>query len=187
MLFALVALAFLSHISTFAILITLVALVALSLWKGGEFPPPSSGVAARRHGSGGPLLGGHVLRTPAEACTPTALRARTQTAATSPRNVTPPVSAATFVPGASSATRASSTPLTTRIARAWVLTSSGVGGQILVLAAAGLWRLWLTGLRDRLTIVLAAWGLAYLGYLGVGLSCRSGRSSSATRPSSLGA
>ena len=37
-LFALVALAFLSHISTFAILsITLVALVALSLWKGGEF------------------------------------------------------------------------------------------------------------------------------------------------------
>jgi hypothetical protein len=167
-LFSLFALAFLSHISTFAILsITLVALGALSLWKGGEF----------RHRRAMSLLAATVLAALFSVVTyyghftevfATALRARTQTAATSPRNVTSPVSAEPSSPGASSATRASSTPLTTRIARAWVLTSSGIGWPILVLAAAGLWRLWLTGLRDRLTIVLAAWGLAYLGYLGVG-------------------
>ena len=137
------------------------------LWKGGEF----------RHRRAMSLLAATVLAALFSVVTyyghftdvfATALRARTQTAATSPRNVTSPVSAEPSAPSASSATRASSTPLTTRIARAWVLTSSGVGWPILVLAAAGLWRLWLTGLRDRLTIVLAAWGLAYLGYLGVG-------------------
>lgn len=166
-LFALVALAFLSHISTFAILsITLAALATLSLWRGGE----------SRHRRAVSLFAVTVLAALFSVVTyyghfadvfATALRARTQTAASAP-SATSPVRSEPSAPSQSSATRASSTPLTTRIARAWVLTSSGVGWPILVLAAAGLWRLWLTGLRDRLTIVLAAWGLAYLGYLGVG-------------------
>jgi hypothetical protein len=164
-LFVSFALAFLSHISTFAVLsLTLVALAAFYLWRGG----------AGRRREGLWLFGVTVAAALFSVAVyygqfgdvfATALRERTKTAAPS----------ATISPGGEAGASQSpgpgntSIPLTTRVARAWVLTVSGVGWPILVLAAVGLWRVWISGIQDRLGIALCAWGVAYLGFLGIGI------------------
>jgi hypothetical protein len=165
-LFVLVSLAFLSHISTLAVLsVTLVALAALYWWKGGE---------ARRSAAVA-LLSVTVMAALFSVVTyyghfgdafATALRERTRppaASATVSPDVEPPVAKSAEGGGASS------TPLLTRIARASILTASGVGWPMLLLSAVGLWRVWLGGLQDRLAIALMAWGVAHLGYLGVGI------------------
>jgi hypothetical protein len=168
-LFILFALAFLSHIGTFAILpITLLALAALYRWKGRE----------GLHRNALPLLAVTVVAALFSVVTyyghfgdvfAAALRARTQTTVSRASDPSSSGSREPSVGSQSSAGPSTPTPLATRVARAWVLTVSGVGWPILLLAALGLWRVWISGLHDRLAIVLAAWGVAYVGYLGVGI------------------
>ncbi len=59
-----------------------------------------------------------------------------------------------------------------RLADALVATVDGIGWPILILAIVGAWRLAEDGPRDRLTYLLAAWGLACLAFLGVGILTR---------------
>jgi hypothetical protein len=157
LLFSLCSLAFLSHVSTFALLaFTLVALAFFYRWRGG---PPLSRTAWT-------ILGvtivaalfavvvyyghfGDVYRT--------ALRVRSEAAATH----APPLS--NVPPSSASAT----VSIGMRIGNALAFTFAAVGWPILVLAAVGSWRVWSEGLRDRAVFAIAAWGVAYVTFLAV--------------------
>ena len=89
--------------------------------------------------------------------------------------------------GASPAGNNGSTPVTTRIARAWVIRCRASVRPIPGFSAVGVWRVWISGLRDRLALALGAWGVAYSDISALEFCCRSGLSSSATRRSSSGA
>jgi len=58
-------------------------------------------------------------------------------------------------------------PLHRRILNAVAQTWRNIGWPILLLGVVGAWRLWVEGPRDRLTLVLGAWGLAALVFLTV--------------------
>jgi hypothetical protein len=150
---AIVAIALLAHVSTFAILTS--TLVALAAWYW--------------------LLGGPALRAPARRILiatgvaiavsvvayyghfgevyQRALRIRGETAAPAPAATPqPPVPS---LPG--------------RTAQALSITAQAVGWPVLLLAVFGAWRFWQTGRRDRLTCAVLAWTVAFVVFLGVGL------------------
>jgi len=158
-LFLLCALAFLSHVSTFALLlVTLVAVAFFYRWRGGP----------ALHRTAWSILGvtvtatlfavvvyyghfGEVYRT--------ALRVRAEApTAQSPTE--------TGAPGLPSSPR-TPMPLQTRIANALTFTVTAIGWPILILAVAGVWRLWAGGMRDRAAFIVAAWGIGYVAFLGV--------------------
>ena len=56
-------------------------------------------------------------------------------------------------------------PLRGRVAAALSETAANIGWPILLLALVGAWRLWVRGGRDRLVLVLVAWGVACLGFV----------------------
>jgi hypothetical protein len=157
-LFSLCALAFLSHVSTFALLaVTLVALMFFYRWRGG---PALSRTAW--------TIGGVTIVAALFAIAVyyahfadvyrTALRVRSEAAATvaaSPPSVLPE----STVPAGVS--------LGGRLANALAFTVTAVGWPILLLAALGLGRLWSERLRDRLMFLVAAWGISYVAFLGV--------------------
>jgi hypothetical protein len=156
-LFSLCALAFLSHVSTFALLaVTLVALAFFYRWRGGPALSRTAwtilGVTIVAALFAVVVYYGHfgdVYRT--------ALRVRSEATATqSP-------SAASVPPSSASATA----PLGVRIGNALAFTYAAVGWPILVLAAVGAWRVWSDGLRDRAVFAVAAWGVAYIAFLAV--------------------
>jgi hypothetical protein len=150
---AIVAVALLAHVSTFAILTS--TLVALAAWCW--------------------LLGGSALRAPARRMLiatavamavsvvayyghfgevyQRALRVRGETAAPATAGMPQPP-----IPS-----------LPARAAQALSITTQAVGWPVLLLAAFGAWRFWRTGLRDRLTCAVLAWAVAFVVFLGVGL------------------
>ncbi len=155
---AIIALAFLSHVSTFAILaLTLIALAG-SYW----------------------LLGGPALRAPARRILiatgvavvvsvaayyghfgdvyTRALRVRAQTAAV-----------ATPETGGASAPRQTVPSLPARTVEALSIARQAVGWPVLLLAAVGAWRFGAAGTRDRLACAIIAWGTAFAVFLAVGL------------------
>jgi hypothetical protein len=147
---AIVAIALLAHVSTFAILTSTLVALAASYW----------------------LLGGPALRAPARRILiatgiaialsvvayyghfgevyQRALRIRGETA-----------SAGTPQPSVPS--------LPGRTAQALSITAQAVGWPVLLLAAFGAWRFWQTGRPDRLTCAVLAWTVAFAVFLGVGL------------------
>jgi hypothetical protein len=157
--FAVCALAFLSHISTFTQLcVTLTALGVLFWWRGGD--------ALRRPGRLVVLTAvaagvfavvvyyGHftdVYRT--------AWRARTQAAVASQKGGPPRTAAIPERPSASGA------GVATRTANALRLTGTEIGWPILLLAGVGVWQISLRGLRDRLSLTIAALAATYLAFL----------------------
>ncbi len=162
--FLLAGLALLSHISTAAILfVTLVALAFFYRWRGG----PSL------HRTAWSVLAvtmaavlfsiatyyGHfvdVYRTLAR------VRA-------SPAAVASGEAGETRAPPVETSKPRVATPLLNRIAHALGLTITAIGWPIVLLAVAGLWRVWASGAGDRLTLVLGAWGVAYCVFLGIGI------------------
>jgi hypothetical protein len=56
-----------------------------------------------------------------------------------------------------------------RVSSAAALTVSGVGWPILVLAAVGTWSAWTRG-RDRLLLVVSAWAVTYVAFVGLGIA-----------------
>jgi len=62
-----------------------------------------------------------------------------------------------------------SAPLHQRAVHALRLSGSVVGWPIALLAGVGAWSVWRTGLRDRLSLMLLAWGVAFLVFSGVGI------------------
>jgi hypothetical protein len=153
--FALCALAFLSHVSTFALLgVTLVALAFFYRWRGGPALSRTAwtilGVTILAALVAVVVYYGHfadVYRT--------ALRVRTAATglATQPNLPSSPVPAGV--------------PLAGRVSNALAFTVAAVGWPILVLASLGIWRVWSEGLRDRVVYLVSAWGLAYAAFLGV--------------------
>jgi hypothetical protein len=156
-LFSLCALAFLSHVSTFALLaVTLVALAFLYRWRGGPALSRTAwtilGVAIVAALFAVAVYYGHfadVYRT--------ALRVRAEATANLPP--APPNLPESAIPGGVS--------LGGRVRNALAFTIAAVGWPILVLAALGIWRVWSERLRDRVVLLVAAWGIAYVAFLGV--------------------
>ena len=154
-LFSLCALAFLSHVSTFALLaVTLVALAFFYRWRGGPALSRMAwtilGVTTVAALAAVVVYYGHfgeVYRT--------ALRVRSEAA----------VMESLPVPTGRSAPAAN--PLGVRIGNALAFTFGAVGWPILVLAGVGMWRVWSGGLRDRAGFAVAAWGVAYVAFLAV--------------------
>ncbi len=153
---ALIALALLSHVSTFAILAFTLAALAGAYW----------------------VLGGPALRTPARRILVAtgvavilsvavyyghfgevyqrALRVRAQTAAPA-------------APQAAPAGRQAIPSFAGRALEAASITAQAVGWPVLLLAAAGAWRFRTAGTHDRLTCAVIAWALAFLVFVAVGL------------------
>ncbi len=156
-LFSLCALAFLSHVSTFALLgVTLVALAFFYRWRGGSALSRTAwmilGVTIAAALFAVVVYYGHfgdVYRT--------ALRVRSDAVVAQPLAV--PDAPAPVVPATIS--------LGVRIENALDFTFAAVGWPILVLAGFGVWGVWSKGLRDRGGFVVAAWGVAYVAFLAV--------------------
>jgi hypothetical protein len=158
--FALTAMAFLAHISTAALLgVTLLAAAALYRVWGDR----------RLHATAGALLAvtagaalfaivtyyGHfseVYRT---------LDRVRPAAATAPLEAPPAGSDPQAAP--------LPTPLPTRAAHAVMLAIAVTGWPIVLLAGIGAWRCCLTRAADRLTLVLGAWGVAFVTFFCVGM------------------
>jgi hypothetical protein len=154
-LFSLCVLAFLSHVSTFALLaVTLAALAFFYRWRGGPALSRTAwtifGVTIVAALFAVVVYYGHfgeVYRT--------ALRVRSEAAVTQSL----PLPAGRSAPAAD--------PLGVRIGNALAFTFGAVGWPILVLAGVGSWRVWSGGLRDRAGFAVAAWGVAYVAFLAV--------------------
>jgi hypothetical protein len=156
------AVALLSHVSTFGLLlVTLSSFAMWCWWLGGapaRTPARSIGMAL----AAAVVLSvvayyghfGDTYRT----------LARVQSQASAPAVAAQPSPAERTV-----ARGAPPTPLATRAARALESGVRDFGWPILVLALAGSWRLWASPSRDRLTLALAAWGVAYVVFMGLGL------------------
>jgi hypothetical protein len=84
-------------------------------------------------------------------------------ATTSTQSFDPDVQART-VPG-----QGRSTTVPDRTAHALGLTATAIGWPIVILAIIGVHNVWRSASRDRLTLLLAAWGTAYLVFLAVGV------------------
>jgi hypothetical protein len=91
----------------------------------------------------------------------TALRVRAHTTATQSQT-------GTAAPAQASPARAA-LPLQARLTNALTFTVAAIGWPILILAAAGIWRLWADEVRDRGVFLVAAWGVAALVFLGIAL------------------
>jgi hypothetical protein len=158
---ALASLAFLSHVSTFAIslttLLTLAVLYVLPIAPGlraagrALFLATFVAVAfatVTYYGHFGDVYRG-------------ALRVR-QTAASNPATPSQP-------PTASATGAAPVTSLSARTLSAMRLTGESVGWPILLLALVGCWRVRREDIRNPLGLALVAWGIAFVVFLGVAL------------------
>ena len=166
--FALVSLAFLSHISTAAHLgVTLVVLVVLWRWLGAadvKAPAvPVLAVTVLAAAFSWVLYYGHFTEVYATALS--RMRVDPQ-AVTVPEASNAGVGAAEASPEQPTAGRST---ILTRTADALRLTTTAIGWPVGVLCAAGVWLLWRDGARDRLTLLLAALIATYLLFLGVGV------------------
>lgn len=177
-------LALLSHVSTFALL--LVTLGAVVFWYG-VFGGPTLRTQARTvflattiavvlsvvtyYGHFGDVY--RMLGDVRARATAPAPRATSVPDATSVLGATS-VPSATSVPGAPAAPPPSGPALPVRAANAIAQTVTGLGWPIMLLALVGAWRLWVEGDRDRLVLVLAAWGTAWLAFLTFGILTRVG-------------
>jgi hypothetical protein len=165
-------LAFISHVSTLAILSVTLALTAgFFRWLGGPTlrTPARSVVLATAiamflsvvlyWGHFGDVYQAQVAR----------MRATTVTALASHRasGQAPGATegAGALGPAAAHALGRSTLPIGSRVAAASVQTVSNIGWPILTLALVGLWQRWSSGGRDRLALVLAAWGVTCLAFV----------------------
>jgi hypothetical protein len=156
--FLLVTLAFLSHVSTFALLVTtLTALVILYRWRGERELHRTAWLVFAITIAGAlvavVLYYGHfgdVYRT--------ALRVRANNAVTQAQPETPDVPVAAPTQPRS---------LGSRIADALTFAAGTIGWPVLILALAGVIQLSIDRARDRATLAIGAWTVAGAAFLGV--------------------
>jgi hypothetical protein len=155
--FAICSLAFLSHISTFAVLSVTLAALAAWFW----------------------LAGGRELRRAAVAIVAVAVVSATFSVVVYYGHfgevyVTAMQSRAAADAAAQEGSAPARTPtaVATRLVRAAKLTVVELGWPLLVLAAAGLAHVVARGARDRLGLLLGAFGAAYVLFFGVGVMAR---------------
>jgi hypothetical protein len=157
-LFLLTALAFLSHISTFALLgVSLVTLSIVYRWRGGPELHRTAwtifGVTVLADLFAFVIYYGHFTDV-----YKAALKVRADTAVSQPQGETP----RSALPEAPTAQ-----PLTRRVADAIGFAVSVIGWPLLVLACVGGWRLWTEGARDRASYAIVAWVVAAVAFLAV--------------------
>lgn len=158
-------LAFISHISALTLLgVTLVLVGLLYLLLGGAALRGSArrvfGVTLGALVLSVTLYWGHFGPVYVEQLT------RARTAATADAPATPPPAAAR---GSETLSGLGSRrlPVGERIAAAAAQTEANLGWPLLTLFGVGLWRLAVTGVRDRLGLALSAWGLTAAAFLAV--------------------
>ncbi len=165
MLTALIALALLSHVSTFGTLsVTLLAVAACYwLWGGRALRGPAGLLTAATFVAvlfSVVIYYGHfvdVYKT----------LARVRPAASV--SVGPTAGGPTGAGPSSAAPKApAATPLYVRLGRAIVSTGTQLGWPVVLLAVVGGWRVWKARARDRLVFALIAWGVAYGVFLAFG-------------------
>jgi hypothetical protein len=157
-LFLLSALAFLSHVSTFALLtVSLLALCVLYRWRGQPALHRTAwtvfGVTILAFIVAFVVYYGHFIDVYRAA-----LRVRADSAVSQPQN---PASAATPPPAPAGR------PLPARVADALHFAVRMIGWPLCVLALAGAWRVWAEGAHDRAAFAICAWGVACAAFLGV--------------------
>ena len=176
----LVSLALLSHVSTLSLLsVTMIVAAGLYWWKGGAaLRRPARWMAASvvlAAVVSVVIYYGHfgdVFRTLER------VRSGAAVSATVPV-VTVPGTAATPVDGAAGTSDAIVEPrreargtmasaLPGRMLLAVSLSNRAAGWPIFALAVAGMWRLWARGVRDRLGLMLLAWGVTWLAFVAGG-------------------
>ncbi|MBI3263706.1 MAG: hypothetical protein HYZ58_11235 [Acidobacteria bacterium] len=159
------SIALLSHVSTFALLLTtLVAFAFFCRWLGDPslrapvravFVATTIAVVVSTVSYYGHF--GDVYRGLA--------RLRAQTTQESVPAESPQAEGSKTVAGQPSARGRAATPLPVRTVNAIALSAAAVGWPILLLALVGAWRLWTDRARDRLVFLLAGWGVTYLAFL----------------------
>jgi len=157
-LFLLTALAFLSHISTFALLgVSLVTLSIVYRWRGGPELHRTAwrifGVTVLAALFAFVIYYGHFTDV-----YKAALKVRADTAVSQPQSETPK----SGLPAAPTAQ-----PVTRRVADAIGFAVSVIGWPLLALACVGGWRLWTEGARDRASYAIVAWAVAAVAFLAV--------------------
>jgi hypothetical protein len=150
-------LALLSHVSTFAILLTTLLGAAALFWLiGGQDLKQSSKMILTASLMAAALsvtfYYGHFGNVYLKA-----LQARAEHRAVVPASQPParPVTVPSFPARAAGALR---------------VTAAAIGWPILALAAIGAWRLWREAGRDRLVLVIESWGLAYAAFTLLGIA-----------------
>jgi hypothetical protein len=163
-LFLLTALAFLSHVGTFAILaVTLVAMAVLYRVFGDGLLQRTSRVVlviavaagvfavAAYYGHFGEVYQALERLRPGSASTQTVERALP------PAGIESPPADGTHTP----------IPLYSRLGSATRHTLWGLGWPIVLLAVVGSWDVWRRGARDAVGLLIGAWGIAYLTFVAV--------------------
>jgi hypothetical protein len=169
---AIATLALMSHVSTFAILVaTLGAIIALY----GLLGRPSLRQDAKivfvitlaATALSVALYYGHfmdsyrsVLHARAAQGTPAAAVTPVGASAAGGTQVTPTVGAA----------KAAAATWVERTTNAFALSASALGWPIMLFAVAGAWFTWRAGWRDRLSLAIAAWGLAFAAFMLLGIA-----------------
>jgi hypothetical protein len=166
----LAAVAFLSHVSTFALLMaTLSALAVLYWWRGdSSLRAPARMVTIAVAGAvvlSFALYYGHFRDAYRSV-----LRANTETHGTAVAGASSPAETGPFgqpqrLPGGVIATQT----LPTRVINALDLTGDAIGWPIVLLAVVGVWRVWVVPADTRLALALAAWGVAGAVFLVFGI------------------
>jgi hypothetical protein len=157
-LFLLSALAFLSHVSTFAVLaVSLTTLCVLYRWRGDPALHRTAwtvfGVTILAFIVALVVYYGHFIDVYRAA-----LRVRADSAVSQTQNPRP---AATPPPAPAGQ------PLPARVADALGFAVRMIGWPVCLLALVGVWRLWADGARDRAALAIYAWGVACVAFLGV--------------------
>ncbi|MBE3133001.1 MAG: hypothetical protein IMZ55_05985, partial [Acidobacteria bacterium] len=163
----LATLGFISHVSTFALLLaTLLAVAFFFRWMGGAaLRAPARLVLLAATISvvlSVVLYWGHfgaVYQTQFER-----LRDGTVAGATSGKTPGAAVNREAVARDNVEALGRSFIPLRGRVGAAFAQTAGNIGWPILLFALVGAWRLWAGGVRDRLVLVVVAWGVACLGF-----------------------
>ena len=169
-LFLVASLAFLSHISTAALLgTTLVSLAVFYWWLGGS----------TLRASAAPMLVVTILAAAfawgiyygrfTEVYLTALQRVRATSATSTPSGSALPPAPSEV--GVQPPQRGEIT-LAGRTGAALHLTVDSIGWPIVLLAIAGVWQLWRCGARDRLGLLVAAWAAAYVVFLLVGIGPR---------------
>jgi hypothetical protein len=164
------ALALLSHVSTFAILLaTLVAIAALFRWSRDQDLRQSSmmiltaAVVAVVFSVA--VYYGHFGNVYMKV-----LRARTEHVVSIGSGTVTTVRAANVTASQPSLPDADPPSLYLRTADALTMTAAAIGWPILILAALGAWRAWKEAARDRLLVVIGGWVLAYVAFVVLGIA-----------------
>jgi len=161
-LFVLASLAFLSHVGTFPLLLSTLVVIAVlyRLGGGSALAAPARAVFIAAALAVGFSVVSYYGQFSEVYKTLDRVRGRATSA------VAPPEADGAEQPAAHTARPAPMTmPLSERATHAGALGVRAVGWSILLLALVGAWRLWIGGARDRLGLVLVAWGVTCVAFL----------------------